>query len=148
MMEFGQDYARACVENAQALAAGFKEAGLTVAGEKRGYSEGHMLALDVRGHGGGKAAAHAMEAAHIICNFNLLPWDPVSKVRNPSGVRLAVHEVTRWGMGPQEMAHIARLFGQVLVEKRPAEAVRTEVMALKGQFDEVRYCFAKELEKP
>ena len=57
------------------------------------------------------------------------------------GVRLAVHEVTRWGMGPQEMADIARFFGQVLLESLPVEKVRTEVMALKAQFDTVRYCF-------
>ncbi|RLC73588.1 MAG: serine hydroxymethyltransferase [Chloroflexi bacterium] len=141
MLAFGQDYARACVDNAQALAAGFKEAGLTVAGERQGYTAGHMLALDVSAQGGGKTAVAALESAHIICNMNLLPWDPLRALHNPSGVRLAVHEVTRWGMGPQEMARIAQFFGQVLLEKRSVEEVRTEVMALKAQFDKVRYCF-------
>ena len=83
----------------------------------------------------------ALESAHIICNMNLLPWDPLRALHNPSGVRLAVHEVTRWGMGSQEMARIARFFGQVLLESPPAEKVRTEVAALKAQFDKVRYCF-------
>jgi len=91
--------------------------------------------------GVGKAAVAALESAHIICNMNLLPWDPLRALHNPSGVRLAVHEVTRWGMGSQEMAHIARFFGQVLLESPPAEKVRTEVAALKAQFDKVRYCF-------
>ncbi len=141
MLEFGPDYARACVENAQALARAFREAGLTVAGEHKGFSDGHMLALDVSAQGGGKAAAAALETAHIICNMNLLPWDPPRAVRDPSGVRLGVHEVTRWGMGPGEMAEIGRLFGDVLVNKRPLEAVRAEVLALKGRFDTLRYCF-------
>ena len=44
-------------------------------------------------------------------------------------------------MDPQEMADIARFFGQVLLESLPAEKVRTEAMALKAQFDTVRYCF-------
>ena len=145
MLAFGQDYARVCVENAQSLAAGLEEAGLTVAGERQGYTVGHMLALDVSEQGGGKAAASALESAHIICNMNLLPWDPLRALRNPSGVRLAVHEVTRWGMGRQEMAHIAQLFGQVLLEGRPAAEVRTEGMALQAQFDKVRYCFAREV---
>jgi glycine hydroxymethyltransferase len=146
MLAFGKDYARACADNAQSLAAGFKEAGLTVAGERQGCTAGHMLALDVSEQGRGKAAAAALEAAHIICNMNLLPWDPLRVVRDPSGVRLAVHEVTRWGMGPQEMARITQFFGQVLLEKRPSEEVRSEVMALKAQFDEVQYCFAREEE--
>jgi glycine hydroxymethyltransferase len=141
MLEFGQDYARACVDNAQALAGAFQAAGLTVAGAQNGFSDGHMLALDVSANSSGKAAARALEAAHIICNMNLLPWDPPRAVRNPSGVRLGVHEVTRWGMGPGEMAEIGRLFGQVLVEERPPEAVREVVMALKGRFDTLGYCF-------
>lgn len=141
MLEFGPDYAQACVENAQALARAFQTAGLTVAGGHKGFSDGHMLALDVSAQGGGKAAAAALEAAHIICNMNLLPWDPPRAVRDPSGIRLGVHEVTRWGMGPGEMAEIGRLFGEVLVNKRPPEAVRAEVLALKGRFDTLRYCF-------
>jgi glycine hydroxymethyltransferase len=73
--------------------------------------------------------------------MNLLPWDPPRKVRDPSGVRLAAHEVTRWGMGRQEMAQIAQLFAQVLVEQRPSEAVRQDVKALKARFDTLQYCF-------
>ncbi len=141
MLEYGPDYARACVDNAQALASAMKQAGLNVAGEMHGYSHGHMLALDVSEQGEGQAAAAALEAAHIICNMNLLPWDPPRKVRNPSGIRLAVHEITRWGMGPVEMEEIGHLFGQVLVEKRPAEEVREAVLALKGRFNTLRYCF-------
>ncbi len=70
-LAFGQGYARACVNNARALATGFKEAGLTVAGERQGYTAGHMLALDVSEQGGGQAAVAALESAHIICNMNL-----------------------------------------------------------------------------
>ncbi len=141
MLEFGPAYAQDCASNAQTLAEEFERAGLNVTGKQHGYTDGHMLALDVSEQGGGKAAAEALEAAHIICNMNLLPWDPPCKVRDPSGVRLAVHEVTRWGMGRQEMAQIAQLFAQVLIEQRPSEAVRQDVKALKARFDTLQYCF-------
>jgi hypothetical protein len=41
-------------------------------------------------------------------------------------------------MGPDEMAEIGRLFGEVLVEKRPPEAVCQAVLALKGAFRSAR----------
>lgn len=140
MLAFGRDYATACRDNAQHLAAAFKKEGLTVAGEARSHTAGHMLALDVRGQGGGKLAATKLESANIVCNMNLLPRDSIRTLKNPSGIRLGVHEVTRWGMGPEEMERIADLFNQVLVEDRPVEEVRAAVRDLKAGFDEVHYC--------
>jgi glycine hydroxymethyltransferase len=103
-----------------------------------------MLALDVTAQGRGCAAARALEDAHIICNMNLLPWDPQKAVRDPSGLRLAVHELTRWGMGPAEMAEVGALFGAVLAEGRPAAEVRAEARGLKAAFDALHYCFLPE----
>ena len=145
VLAFGQAYASACADNAQALAAGFVQEGLTVAGERKGYTAGHMLALDVTEQGGGRPCAERLETAHIICNKNLLPWDSLRALRHPSGVRLAVHEVTRWGMKRREMARIAQLFRQVLLDGRPAEEVRADVVGLKAQFSKVQYCFDKEM---
>lgn len=139
MMAFGAEYAAACCDNARHLALALSEEALTVAGEVRNYTAGHMLALDVRQQGGGKPAAAKLESANIICNMNLLPRDSVRKVQDPSGVRLGVHEVTRWGMGTEEMMRIARLFGQVLIQDRPLEEIRTVVRDLKSEFDKVHY---------
>lgn len=143
MMAFGEVYAQQCAENAQALASAFVRSGLTPAGRARGYSAGHMLALDVRENGGGKHAATALEDAHLICNMNLLPWDTLKDLRDPSGLRLAVHEVTRWGMGTAEMERIADLFHRVLVEGESAEDVRPDVLALKSQHSTLHYCYEK-----
>jgi glycine hydroxymethyltransferase len=141
MMAFGHEYAQTCVSNAKALGAAFIENDLNVAGEAQGCTSGHMLALDVRQMGGGRDSAAALEAAHIICNMNLLPWDPLKAVRNPSGLRLAVHEVTRWGMGKPEMRHIAQLFRRVLVDQEPPQEVKGDAIALKSQFNKLHYCF-------
>jgi glycine hydroxymethyltransferase len=141
MLEFGEAYASTCAKNAQVLGKAFSDGGLTVAGEAQGMSGGHMLALDVSEIGGGKHAAHALEAANIICNMNLLPWDPLKKVRNPSGLRLGVHEVTRWGMGESEMVQIADLYRRVLLDGEPSLKVREDSIALKKRFDKIQYCF-------
>ena len=143
MTAFGEGYAAQCAANAQALAAAFVRHKLVPAGEVRGYSAGHMLALDVRTMGGGKATVEALEAAHIICNMNLLPWDTLKDLRDPSGLRLAVHEVTRWGMQEPQMAEIAELFRRVLVEHEPEEEVRRDVLQLKSRYNTLHYCFEK-----
>ncbi len=142
MLRFGSDYARACHANAKALADAFHREGLTVAGYEQGSTRGHMLALDVREQGMAKATAMALESAHIICNFNLMPWDPLKAVRNPSGLRMAVHEITRWGMGQEEMPVIAEFFRQILLDEKSPEEVRPAVKAFKARFDRLHYCFA------
>lgn len=144
MLEFGQAYAQTSHRNARALAAGFAAEGLTVAGQAQGATDGHMLALDVSERGGGAPAAAALEAANIICNFNLLPWDSPRLVRNPSGLRLAVHEITRWGMQEAQMLEIAALYADVLLQRRVTEDVRRDVVALKAAFNEIQYCFPED----
>ncbi len=141
MLRFGSDYATACHANAKVLADAFHREGLTVAGYEQGSTHGHMLALDVRQQGMAKATAVALESAHIICNFNLLPWDPLKIARNPSGLRLAVHEITRWGMGEEEMRAIAGFFREILLDGKSPEAVRPVVKAFKAKFDRLHYCF-------
>lgn len=143
MLAFGKAYAEQCAANAQALASAFVRNDLKPAGRVRGYSAGHMLALDVRNMGGGKDAAASLEAAHIICNMNLLPWDSLKDLRNPSGLRLAVHEVTRWGMKEEAMDDIAALFRRVLIDREPEEQVRADVLKYKSRYNTLHYCFAK-----
>jgi len=143
MMAFGRDYAETCAENAQALAAAFVAQDLPAAGAARGYSGGHMLALDVRDLMGGRAAAAALEAAHIICNMNLLPWDSLKDLRDPSGLRLGVHEVTRWGMKPNDMRAIAALFRRVLLDGEPPEEIKADVLKLKSRYKTLHYCYEK-----
>ena len=141
MLSFGCDYARTCAANAKVLADAFWAEGLAVAGYERGSTDGHMLALDVSKEGMGRAAAQALEQSNIITNFNLLPHDPLKIVRNPSGIRLGVQEITRWGAGTAEMDQIAKFFCQVLIEKSPPEQVRPEVKALKKELDTLQFCF-------
>jgi len=143
MLAMGKAYAEQCAVNAQALASVFVRNDLKPAGRVRGYSAGHMLALDVRDMGGGKDTAAALEAAHIICNMNLLPWDSLKDLRNPSGLRLAVHEVTRWGMKEEAMENIAVLFRRVLIDREPEEQVRADVLKYKSRYNTLHYCFAR-----
>lgn len=142
-LEFGESYASKVIENAKALAQALSEVGFKVLGEHKGFTESHTIVIDVREHGGGKFAAEAMEASHIISNKNLLPWDDNKKSQDPSGIRLGTQEVTRIGFGKSEMKEIASLIADVVIRKKSPDKIIPAAAELKARHDEVKFCFGK-----
>jgi glycine hydroxymethyltransferase len=144
MAEYGEEYARQIVANARTLAEELAAYGFNVLGEKLGYTRSHQVLLNVRNLGGGAWAAQRLEEANIIVNKNLLPVDPPEAVKDPSGIRLGVQEVTRIGMKQSEMKYIAELMYKVLIEKKDPAKVREEVIEFRRQYTRVHYCFPEE----
>ena len=138
MMEFGQEYAKQVIANAKHLGAKMHEAGIEVQGHEFGYTETHQLAVDVTGFGGGDEVARHLKDNNIILNMNLLPHEPLENVANPSGIRLGVQEMTRFGMKEKEMEVIAELFKKCLIDGR---YVGDEAKEFRGQFQTVQYSF-------
>ncbi len=60
---------------------------------------------------------------------------------HPGGIRLGVSEITRLGMGPEEMADIARLLMRVIVKDESPEKVRQDVTEFRKNYQKVHYCF-------
>ena len=134
--EFGADYAAAIVRNARALAAALDRAGFDVAAKELGYTASHQIGIDVGSLGGGRDVSRRLCENGIICNMNLLPGEPRKNARNPSGLRLGVQEMTRFGMDEQAMGRIAELFAACLLEKRDTNA---DCKDLRAQYPQIRY---------
>ncbi|HVB61800.1 MAG TPA: glycine hydroxymethyltransferase, partial [Ktedonobacteraceae bacterium] len=66
-------------------------------------------------------------------NYNMLPGD--ADPRNPSGLRIGVPEMTRFGMDEQAMGELAQLMHDAIEGKN----VKASVNALRGRFIEMRY---------
>ncbi|MCU0653663.1 MAG: serine hydroxymethyltransferase, partial [Candidatus Pacebacteria bacterium] len=81
----------------------------------------------------------ALEQANIILNKNIIPGEGQS-VKNPSGIRIGVQEMTRLGMKEDEMKRIAKFIKVVVLDKQNPETVKPEVEALRRDFQAVRYC--------
>jgi glycine hydroxymethyltransferase len=133
MQAHGADYARATIANAQAFAHALDEAGVPVEARDFGYTRSHQVAVNVAGFGGGVEAAKRLETMNIICNYNMLPGD--TDPRAPSGLRLGVQEMTRFGMGPDAMGAMAQLMADALKGKD----VRDAVIALRNRYQELGY---------
>jgi glycine hydroxymethyltransferase len=138
METFGEEYAARVVANARALAEALAAEGVMPVAERYGFTRTHQVAVDVSKFGGGDKVAYLLEQANIIVNKNMLPWDK-SAVR-PSGIRIGVQEITRYGMGKDEMREIARLIARVL-RGEDINAVRRDVIELRRSFLEIKYGF-------
>ena len=99
-----KDYQRRIVENAAALAEGFRKRGVNMV---TGGTDNHLMLLDLRGTGvTGKELEARLDEVHITLNKNAIPGDP-EKPMVTSGVRIGTPAVTTRGLGVLEMDLIA-----------------------------------------
>ena len=139
--EFGTKYAQDIVANAKVLASSLATEGFEVLAEERGYTASHQV-LTRHGEidsGAGRKAASILEEAGIITNMNMLPGD--TKAMSPSGLRLGVQELTRHGMGVDEMEQVAECFRRVLIDNEDPGRVKERVNSIRSEFQEVKYCY-------
>jgi len=130
---FGQAYATQIVRNAQALGSALDELGTPVEARESGYTRSHMIAVNVAQWDGGVEVAKRLEESDIILNYNMLPGD--SDPRNPSGLRIGVSEMTRFGMDERAMGELAQLLHDAIRGKN----VKDQVHTLRGRFIEMKY---------
>jgi len=133
MKKYGREYAAQIVRNAQALGQSLDELGTSVEAREFGYTRSHMIAVSVSQWGGGVEVAKRLEANDIIVNYNMVPGD--SDPRSPSGLRIGVPEMTRFGMDERAMGELAQLMHDAIRNKN----VRAEVRALRGRYTEMQY---------
>src|SRR5215207_11603311 len=131
-----RDYARRILTNAGALAEALAGHGLRLVS---GGTDNHLMLVDLRSFDeglSGKKARLALDRAGVSLNENTVPDDP----RPPyitSGLRIGTPAVTTQGMGPAEMAEVARFIHEVLTHREDeavVAAVRDQVVALCSKF--------------
>lgn len=143
MLEFGKEYTSQIVKNAKALAQALYERGFNVLAEHKGFTQSHVILIDITKLGDGGTIEETLEKANIIINRNLLPWD-IKEGRHfmhPGGIRMGVSEVTRLGMKEQEMREIAEFVKRVVIDKEALEDVREDVAEFRKEYQKVHYCF-------
>ena len=148
MLEFGEEYAIQIVRNARALAQALYERGFNVLAEHKGFTQSHVILIDITKHGDGGTIEETLEKANVIINRNLLPWD-IKEGRHfmhPGGIRMGVSEVTRLGMKESEMSEIAEFVKRVIIDKESVEKVKEDVAAFRTDYQKVHYCFENSTE--
>lgn len=117
-------------ENAAALAEALDATGDRIVS---GATDNHMVLVDLRGRGlTGDMAEVALEAAGILTNRNVIPFDPGTPDR-PSGLRLGTTATAQRGMGAAEIGEIAALIDAALRSVEPA-SLRGRTESLVARF--------------
>jgi len=143
MLEFGREYVRQVIRNAKALGQALYERGFKVLAEHKGFTESHVLIVDITNYGDGGTIEEELEKANIIINRNLLPWD-IKEGRHfmhPGGIRLGTSEVTRLGMQESEMTQIAEFIKRAVIDKEPTGKIKEDVKEFRKDYQKVHYCF-------
>jgi glycine hydroxymethyltransferase len=141
MKLFGAELARQTVKNAQTAGQYLCENGLKVLCASKGFTRSHQIAVDVCDFGGGKKVAQQLEEANIILNKNLLPYNDQNDRDNPSGLRIGFQDITRRGFREGDVKHLCDLALSVIKGKRKPSEVKEGVIALKKEFNQVKYGF-------
>jgi glycine hydroxymethyltransferase len=143
MTEFGPSYVRQVVKNSRALGQALHERGFNVLAEHKGFTESHVIIIDITKFGDGGTIEKQLENANVIINRNLLPWD-IKEGRhfmNPGGIRLGTSEITRLGMKENDMKDIADFIKRVVIDKDSVDKVKEGIAALRKDYQKVHYCF-------
>jgi glycine hydroxymethyltransferase len=133
MKQYAREYAAQIVRNAQALGQSLDELGTVVEAREFGYTRSHMIAVNVAQWGGGVKVAQRLEENDIILNYNMLPGD--TDPRSPSGLRIGVQEMTRFGMDERAMGELAQLLHDAIRGKN----VKVQVNALRSRYTTMKY---------
>lgn len=139
MLEFGGEYARAIIRNAQGFGAALAQRAMSVVGAETGITQSHTVLVQTRGWGTSKQVAARLETSNIIANAVLLP-----KEQGGEGLRFGVQEVTRRGADSSTMERVADLVAAVIRGELTPEHARPRVQTLAASLRTLRYTFEGE----
>jgi glycine/serine hydroxymethyltransferase len=129
-----KNYQEQIVKNSEALADGMKRNGYRLVS---GGTDNHLMLVDVGAKNiTGKDSQIALDEAGITVNKNTIPFETRSPFQ-ASGIRLGTPAVTTRGMKEPEMAAIADMISEVLLDIKNADAahkVRARVRELTAKF--------------
>ncbi|HOO78266.1 MAG TPA: serine hydroxymethyltransferase [bacterium] len=128
------EYQQAVVKNARALGETLRARGFPLVS---GGTDTHLLLVDLRERGmTGAEADVLLEETGIVCNRNLIPFDPLPPTKT-SGIRLGTPAATTRGLGEAEFRRVGEWIADVLEAPGDAavrERVRKEVRELTSAF--------------
>ena len=129
-----KSYQEQIVRNARALAEGLRRNSYRLVS---GGTDNHLMMVDVGARGmTGKDCQIALDEAGITVNKNTIPFETRSPFQG-SGIRVGTPAVTTRGMKEPEMAAIADMISEVLLDIKnvdAAHAVRQRVRELTARF--------------
>lgn len=133
---FKEEYQSMVRQNARDFARSLRDKGISVEGEESdGFTETHQVLIRISEFGNGMDIARRLEENSIVTNYQALPDDET--FLEPSGIRMGVQEMTRFGMKKPDFDKLAGYIAEVILHNRN---VKSEVEAYRRNFLTMQYC--------
>jgi glycine/serine hydroxymethyltransferase len=140
MNAFKDEYQAQTLSNARAFAKSCAAAGIPVeGGEEDGFTYTHQVIIRVSSFGDAKEIASRLEANNVIVNYQALPDDET--FYHPSGIRMGVQEMTRFGMKEQDFDTLARFMADIILKNKTNAK---EIAEFRERFTVMEYCLTPE----
>ncbi|HUQ36091.1 MAG TPA: aminotransferase class I/II-fold pyridoxal phosphate-dependent enzyme [Aestuariivirga sp.] len=134
--EHGQDYAKAMIRVAKALAQELDRNGVPVFSGAGGFTTSHQFAVKAERFGGGQTASKKLRKANLLVSGIGLPIPTVAGDLN--GIRFGTPEIVRWGVDEKDAAQLAGFIAKALTSNDPA-SLAPEVSQFRAKFNELHY---------
>lgn len=136
MNEFKEEFQQQVRRNAKAFARALKDKGIQVEGDEAdGFTETHQAIIRIKDYGNGMDIARRLEDNNIVTNYQALPDDET--FLEPSGIRMGVQEMTRFGMREDDFDQLSGFVAEVIMQNKN---VKAEVKKYRQNFLEMKYC--------
>jgi len=140
MNEFKEEYQEKVCDNAKAFARALKDKGIPVEGDEAdGFTETHQVLIRIKEFGPGMEVARRLEENNILINYQALPDDETFLA--PSGIRMGVQEMTRFGMNKEDFDVLSGLIADVVIKNRN---VKEETKKFRQNFLQMKFCLPSE----
>ncbi|MEA3420319.1 MAG: hypothetical protein U9Q97_01425 [Acidobacteriota bacterium] len=140
MNEFKEEYQEKICSNAKAFARALKDKGIPVEGDEAdGFTETHQVLIRIKEFGPGMEVARRLEENNILINYQALPDDETFLA--PSGIRMGVQEMTRFGMNKEDFDVLSGLIADVVIKNRN---VKEETKKFRQNFLQMKFCLPPE----
>jgi glycine/serine hydroxymethyltransferase len=144
MNEFREEYQNKVRANAKSFARYLKDKGIQVEGdESDGFTETHQVLIRISQYGNGMDIARRLEENNIVANYQALPDDET--FLEPSGIRMGVQEMTRFGMEEKDFDGLAGYIADVVIHNKD---MKDKVREFRENFLDMRYCLEPEKAVP
>ncbi len=140
MNYFKDQYQKQVTANAKAFAKACVQHGIPVeGGAGDGYTSTHQVVIRVSSFGDSKEIATRLEVNNVVTNYQALPDD--ENFYHPSGIRMGVSEMTRFGMKEADFDNLARLMADIIIRNKK---MGDEVANYREQFQKMHFCLDTE----
>jgi len=135
MKKYGEKYGKQIIKNSKLLAKELDRKGFKVLAKEEGFTESHLILMDVSEFGGSYKTARKLEESGILTSDDFGGPD--------REIRIGTAEITRRGMNEKDMNKVADFFERVLINQEDRQSVVGDLKAYLKKFDQKSYCMEK-----